>query len=255
MAEYYIREVDSEEARGPFTLERLGDLIEAGRATPQTLYYDEEQDDWFPLSENEAFYPILNKEAKRIQLRRSDTASQSALPPAPAVKEPPPVTVDDMLAAAEGTSKETRYLRARQKRMNIAASLSLPALAVMMFLCVFTDIYPYWDTVQLLYSERDWALLLEYPMLILGLVDVFFFICCILSATDVFPLLRVRAMLGLGFFTYIFWSWGELPQSLAVALGSFSIYVCTATLNLYAMVVFAALGIASFGALAIMNFF
>ncbi|MBC2594274.1 hypothetical protein H5P28_08370 [Ruficoccus amylovorans] len=250
MAEFYIREADSEEARGPYSPERIADLLGAGRASAATLYYDEDREDWLPLSEGPAFQAILHPEQKRVQLKARD------LPPVvePAHHEPPPVTVDEMLAAAEGKSDETRHLRARENRMGKAAALSLPALVLMLALCAFTDIFPYWDIVMTIREERTWSLLLEYPMLILGAVDLFFVLCCILSATDVFPLIRIRAMLGLGFFTYIFWAWGEFPQSLAVAVGSLSLYVCTATLNLYAMILFAILGVGSFGALAAMYF-
>ncbi len=250
MAEYYIREADSEEARGPYTPERIADLVAAGRASADTLYYDEEREDWCPLSEGKEFQPILHPEEKRIHLKAR------GLPPPIESDESarPPVTVDEMLAAAEGTSAETKHLKAQEKRMNKAASISLPALALMLALCAFIDIFPYWDVVMTIKEERTWSLLLEYPMLILGLVDVFFLLCCLLSATDAFPLIRVRAMLGLGFFTYIYWAWGELPQSLAVAVGSLALYVCTVTLNLYAMILFAVLGIASFGALAVLSF-
>jgi hypothetical protein len=254
MAEFYIREADSDEASGPYTPERLADLIEAGRASAATLYYDETREDWFPLSGHPELQQVFHPEEKRVHLRQRQ--QPTARPPAldQADTERPPVTVDEMLAAAEGKSRETRHLKAQERRMTKAASTSLPVLALLMALCAFIDIYPYWDVVNIIRQERTWSLLLEYPMLILGLVDIFLLVCCVLAVTDAFPLIRVRAMLGLGFFTYIFWSWGELPQSLAIAVGSLCIYLCTATLNLYVVILASVLGIVSLGALAAMTF-
>ena len=217
MAEFYIREADSEEARGPYPPERIADLIEAGRASADTLYYDEAREDWFPISEIPELQNTFHPQEKRIHLRtKSQQAAETNRPPALEQEDEvrPAVSVNEMLAAAEGKSAETKHLKAREKRMNKAAALSLPALAIMMALCAFTDIFPHWDAVMTLKEERTWSLLLQYPMLILGVVDVFLLLCCILSATDAFPIIRMRAMLGLAF-SRIFTGLGETsPKAL-----------------------------------------
>ncbi len=247
MAEYYIRDADSDEARGPYNETKIADLIEAGRASGQTLYYDETQDDWFPLSDLSELSDVLNPQQKRIQLRaKSDSRKVVRI----SEDTRPPITVDEMLAAAEGNSEETKHLKAKAIRRDKAASLSLPALGVIFALSALMHVYGSWDTITVLREEFQWAKLGANPMLILGCVDLFLMLCCFLSVTDIFPVIRVRAMLGLGYFTYFYWSWGEYPQSIAAAVASLAMYVCTVTLNLYLMIAFSVLGILGMGFLA-----
>lgn len=250
MAEYYIREAESDEARGPFDENRIADLVEAGRASADTLYYDDEREDWFPLSENETFDEVFNPSVKRVQLKAKEAGTGRGYEE----EARPPVTVDEMLAAAEGKSEDTRHLKVKEKRAAQAAGISLPVLGIMMLLAAFVNLYPHLDVISVIRTDKEWGLLLQYPMIIVGLFDLFLMLCCFLSVTDAFPLLRFRAMIGLGYFTYIFWSWGELPQALAVAIGSLSIYICTVTLNLYVMILFSVLGIIGMGSLAVMSF-
>ena len=76
-----------------------------------------------------------------------------------------------------------------------------------------------------------------------------------LNATEIFPLIRFRAMLGAGFFTIVYSSNyinGD-PQGLWMAISSMGfgvgLYICTLTLNFPLMVISASMGIA--GALGI----
>jgi len=251
MAEYYIREADSDEARGPYDQTKIADLIEAGRASGDTLYYDEIQDDWFPLHDLSEFRDILNPQQNRIQLRAKSEARTVRV----SEDTQPPVTVDEMLAAAEGKSEETKHLKVTEKRREKAASISLPALGIMFALSAFMQIYGNWSAIETLREAFEWEALWGHPLLILGAVDLFLMLCCFLSVTDIFPIIRVRAMLGLGYFTYFFWSWGEYPQSIAAAISSLAIYICTVTLNLYLMIFFSVVGILGMGFLASSLFF
>ncbi|MDR1788803.1 MAG: DUF4339 domain-containing protein [Opitutaceae bacterium] len=48
--EFYIRNTDEDEARGPFTFETLSAMIAGGSVAPDTLYFDGATENWTPLS-------------------------------------------------------------------------------------------------------------------------------------------------------------------------------------------------------------
>ena len=50
--EYYVRGVNDAEARGPFSLEQLVSLAEAGQVNPETYYYYATSEQWLLLSNN-----------------------------------------------------------------------------------------------------------------------------------------------------------------------------------------------------------
>ena len=54
MLEYYIRTPEQDESRGPFDASKLRTLAEAGQVTENTLYYDEDKEEWIPMASNEA---------------------------------------------------------------------------------------------------------------------------------------------------------------------------------------------------------
>jgi len=247
MAEYYIREADSDEAKGPFDPGRIADLMEAGKASETTLFYDEDREDWLPLMECEEVRQVLEPQAKPLHLKPRDAIENSLNDQDELLPEQ---KVNDMLAAAEGNTEETKHLRLKARHAETAATISLPALAVIMLLAAIIDIWPNLPIVTTIQNEGDWGLLLAHPLLIVGVIDLLLTLACVLSVTDAFPIIRFRMMLGLGYFGYIFWSWGEIPQMIAVILASLAAWVCTITLNLYAMIAAAAIGIVGMGTVA-----
>ncbi len=250
VSEYYIRQPEENEARGPYTVPKISDLIESDKANRETLYYDEEKEDWVPIVDNVNLRDVLFPEKQRLNLKAKEVANSLNQEDVAA----PAVTVDEMLAAAEGKTEDTKHLTTKATSMERAAALSLPALGIMMLLSGIANVYPGISILQTVMDDKEYMLLLQHPLLILGVFDLFLALCCFLSVTDAFPLLRFRAMVGLGYFAYVFWAWGEMPQLIAVAAGSISVYICTMTLNLYLMLICAVAGIAGMGALAVLAF-
>ncbi|WP_269541341.1 hypothetical protein [Cerasicoccus fimbriatus] len=250
MGEYYIQEPGSDEAKGPYDPGRIADLIEAGKASEETLYYDEDREDWLPLMECPEIREAVNPTAKSLSLRPKEVDETSLNREDELL---PAMKVDEMLAAAEGNTDETRHLKKKHREAERAAAICLPVLAVIMLLAAITDIWPNVGAITAIQEEGDYALLLKHPLLIVGIADLFLTLCCILSVTDAFPIIRFRMMLGLGYFTYIFWSWGDTTMMIAVALGSFAAWLSTITLNLYTMVSCAIIGIFGMGTVAIMT--
>jgi len=239
---YYIRPADSETARGPFDIDKLNTLAEAGQVTRDTLYYDDHLEAWAAIGSNEKLNEKVFPSKKRLSLRtdeerkrRSEASVQD--------DQREVVSVDEMLAAAEGQTDETHHLKEEIRWQHRAASLAVPILAVVCFVSAATYIYPAWQTIEnLLDHNRESVLAIaSQPLVILGVVDLFFGVCLALAATEVYPLLRLRAAFGLGFFGFLYWAsyvQGD-PTGLYLSMANIAygigIFTCTLTLNFRTM--------------------
>jgi len=245
MAPIHIRRPDSEESRGPFEMPKLKSMAEADQIDPETLYYDRDEEAWIRIADNDDLRSELFPEKKRLNLRKG-----LAAPPTLNRDEDPGHSIEEMIAAAEGQTKETRHLRKKQAEREKAASFSPLILGLLMLISAVALLGPNFKTIRSLIEEQDYFALLHEPLLIVGALDALFALACFLAATGIYPVLRVRAMLGLGFFGYVFWSWEQPLMLLGVCLGSLAIYLCSMTLNLKVLLPSAVLGIAGMGAYA-----
>jgi len=248
MAEYYIRQPGSDDARGPFNEDKMSSLAEAGQITLKTLFHQESTDTWIPVGDSAELRALLFPEQKKLGLKkdRSDIKFINQ----PEDPKSAPITVDQMLAAAEGESKETRHLTDKRKSEEKAAAMALPVLTVMMILSGLSNTVPNYDLLFDVAAHHKFARLLEQPFVIVGILDFFIALCLFLNVASIFPIVRFRAMLGLGYFAYFYWSLGD-PQGLVAAVAAgLGLFVCTITLNLFLMIVFAALGVLGMGSLA-----
>ena len=94
------------------------------------------------------------------------------------------------------------------------------------------------------------AELFRNPFVFLGAADLIMGILLLLNATEIFPLIRFRAMIGGGFFGVLYISHylnGD-PQGVWMAVSSLlfalGLYVCTLTLNFKLMLASALIGLA-----------
>jgi multisubunit Na+/H+ antiporter MnhB subunit len=249
MAEYYIRQPGTEEARGPFDEDKMTTLAEAGQVTVETLYYDEAASNWVPVGGNAALKALLFPERHKLGLKKSrDESIQLINKPEDAVA--PAITVNQMLAAAEGESKETKHLTQQRKMEERAGALALPVLTVMMVLSGLANTVPHYDLLHDVVLHHKFPRLLEQPFVVVGLLDFFLALCLFLNVNGIFPLVRFRAMLGLGYFAFVYWSLGDPSGLIAAVAAGLGLFVCTITLNFYLMVVFAILGVLGMGSQA-----
>lgn len=251
MNEYYIRQPDSEEARGPYDLSRIGDLIEAGKADVTTLYYDEDREDWIPLADNADFREVLFPEKKRLALRAkeiTETLNDDE-------NEDETISVDQMLAAAEGRTAETRHAKNPDESRGIAAGIALPVLALCMLINAFYAIYPNLDNIQGLIDEGNYLSLILAPGLLDGLAYLFFSLCCFLAATEIYPILRLFMVANLSFHAYIFWAWDEPNKLIASLVGYAGIFLLSMTTNLYVVIPLVLASLGGLGALVYMQVF
>lgn len=258
--EYYIREADKEEARGPFDISKLVSLAEAGQVTRETLYFDEDAQQWTDIQSNDELREQVFPEKATLSLKPKGKEDMESLneDEDDTRKE---VTVSEMLAAAEGTTAETRYVKEQVRWKHRAASMALPLMGFIMLISAFNTIYPNIGTLIEVLKEEEFALLQHTPFLVVGIIDALFAVFLFLGLTDVYPVLRIRMALGMGYYGFYHWAqyYSGDPTAFNLMLtgisGALGIYVATLTLNFSLLTLCGVLGFAGMGGYAFLTLF
>jgi hypothetical protein len=244
--EIYVRGVNDAEARGPFTMEQLSSLVEAGQVTAETYYYDAATEQWILISSNaemkEALWPekkrigFKHKEFKTVNEERTDSA--------------PPITVQQFLDAAEGRTDETKGKKDKSVIMMSAAIWGTRSAAIISFASAVSLILPGIDPLM----AMDWNKIMQMPGILLGVVDLVIGLLLMLGVIAIYPFVRFRAVFGLGFLGFLFMTQGQLTPMIAVAAGSVGLYFCTIFLSYIPLAVAALLGLGGMAMLATMSY-
>lgn len=224
MSDYYIRTPEQDESRGPFDVGKLNTLAEAGQINPNTLYYDEDKEEWLPLALNTDLHAQVFPVREKLTLNVHKANAPDQRNDQKAGKPGKSIQVENMLAAADGLTDEKRKLTQRRKSMEKAATIASVGLAVMMLLSAVYMILPLVPELRLQMRISGTATALNYPFVLVGIFDFLMAVLLLLSVTEVYPLLRGRAMLGLGFGAYVGWSIGDpwlIGLAIAAGLGLF----------------------------------
>jgi hypothetical protein len=96
----------------------------------------------------------------------------------------------------------------------------------------------------------DLARLFSHPFALLGAFDLLLALFLCLQMVSVYPLVRVRALLGLGFFGIIFWSYSEPAPIAWIALASIGLYFSTIFITAIRLVVAILIGFSGAAAFA-----
>lgn len=256
MADYYIRTPDREESRGPFSPTQLLTLAEAGQITDNTLYYDETKEEWIPIALNEQLKAEVFPQREKLSLKICEVtdgkkskkkAKKKAIEESDEKEEQGGLDVNVMLAAAEGDTKETRHLKKKKESLEKAAGLAGTSLGIMMMLSAATLLMPHSATISTSFSDDTYTLLVNYPLILIGLFDFLMAACLFLAVTEVFPLIRGRAMLTFGFGIYLGWAVGDPTITIAAGAAGFGILYATIAQSLPKMLFAILLGIGGNG--------
>lgn len=244
MQEFYIRKEGDEDSRGPFTLEQLSSLIEAGQVDRQTFYYDSVAEKWVEIQSNPELVATLFPSKKKLSVRQREAVTTINLKPAVDEK---PITVEEMLAAAEGNTDETRGKRNRAEDIARAAHWGMRALALMFLLSAAGLLVSNMAALE----TMELGVLATTPEILFGVTDLLITVFLFLEVTSLYPLVRLRAAIGIGFFAVYF---GVLPEQglalAAVVVGSTAAFVVTLVGKLWAVILTAILGLAGMGGFA-----
>lgn len=236
--EFYIRNETDTEARGPFTVEQLTSLIDSGQLTPATLYYDAGVEQWTPIESNAELKATLFPEKKKLSIRpkqKLDTLNKE-------VEGAAPITVNDMLAAAEGRTADTKDKKDPAEAMARAAGIARWCAVLTLILAAAGGVLPHTDAVL----AFDPAKIIAQPLILLGALDLLLAAMLALGVVSIYPFVRFRAALGLGFLGFIFWTHGQATPFLALAAGCIGLYCSTIFLSYLTVAIAALLGLGGF---------
>ena len=244
--ELYVRGVNDTEARGPFTIEQLASLVEAGQVTPETYYYDATTEQWLLISANPEMKAVLWPEKKRIGFKHkefkavNEEKSDSAAP----------ITVQQFLDAAEGKTEETKGKKDKNVIMMNAAIWGTRSAAIISFASAVALILPGIDAL----TSMDLNKIVQFPGVVLGVVDAIIGLLLLLGVITIYPFVRFRAVFGLGFLGFLFMTQGLLTPMIAVSAGAVGLYFCTIFLSYIPLGVAAFLGLGGMAMLATMSY-
>jgi hypothetical protein len=256
--EFYIRAENDTEARGPFTQDQLASLVEAEQVSPDTLYYDAAVEQWVAVSSNAGLMAFLFPEKKRLKVRpKEDVATLNVQNASDA-----PIRVEDMLAAAEGKTVDTMGRGDPKLAAARVAAIARYSLLLMFLLSAFATLcapLPGKPDESGLFLLLDpivrWKDLVTDPFMICGIVDLVFVIALLLGATSFYPVVRLRALLALGFFAVFCFLSGEYLVLGAIIAGSAGAYLTTISITWAPLIPGVTVGLAGMAALAYLRVF
>ncbi len=239
--EIYIRNATETEARGPFNAQQVADLAEAGQVTAETLIYDAATEQWVALNANEELMAVVFPEKKKLSLKAKEIKTLNK--PDDNSKA---ITVNDMLAAAEGRTEDTSGKADPEIAMMRAAKVGMIGAMLSLLLAAAGEILPGTDAL----ITMDPAKLIAHPFVLFGVADVCFLVLLALGMVSIYPIIRFRAALGFGVMGFMYYAQGMSTPLIEVAAGSVGLYLCTVLVSLVPVIVAALAGIAGFGLLS-----
>jgi hypothetical protein len=232
--EYYIREASENEARGPFNLEQLVSLAETGQVTPETLWYDPAVEDWAPIGTNDELKASIFPEKRKLRMKVKEAVPQTKQADSLA-----PITVEDMLAGAEGRTSDTKDKIDPAIMQAHAARIGMWSAVVCLVLAAAGEVLPVADAI----AAMDLNKILSQPLVFLGGIDLFIAVMLGLGVVQFYPFVRFRAALGLGLFGFIFFVQGSPVSMLAEAGAAVGLYLVTIWIDMMPVLIASAVGV------------
>ncbi|MBC7365316.1 MAG: DUF4339 domain-containing protein [Undibacterium sp.] len=241
--EFYIRHASETEARGPFSLEQLVSLAETGSVTADSLYYDATTEQWVIIGDNPSVKAAIFPERKKLTIKAKEHMPTLNKPK---TDNSAPITVDDMLAAAEGRTTDTKDKLSGEFAAGRAAAVGMWSLVAMFLVSAAGSLLPAVDVIM----TMDPAKIAAHPLAILGAIDLVFAVILGLGMASLYPVVRFRAACGVGFFGLVFFLQADHAPLLAAVAGGAGLYLCTIFVSMLPVLVSAALGLGGLGYVA-----
>ena len=248
MSDFYIRTQNQKESQGPFDSLKLQSMAEAKQIDENSLYYDVKNEEWVPLALNKKLCAQLFPKRERLKIQVADKAKKHA-------KEKNDTDADDLsvseaLNDTDGNRHHKKSIKKKVKSAQQPAPLSTPALGIMLLGSAIFLLYPQGEVIGVIFDAGNFAKLLNYPFIMVGLFDLFLGLLLFLSVTVVYPVVRARSMLTLGFGVYVGWALGDAQLAFLAAAAGLGIFVTTMSQRTFINMMATVLGIAANGTLA-----
>jgi hypothetical protein len=242
--EYYIRKATETDARGPFTLEQLTSLAETGQLDADTYYYDAGAESWVAISSTPSLLETLFPAKRSLRVKPKTDSQVKTLNTVSGGDRP--ITVNDMLLAADGRTADTKDSADPAIAQSRAAAIGLYGGTIAVFISAAAYILPHIDILLAL----DFPALARAPLAFLGLFHLALGVCLALGATGAYPAVRFAAMLGLGFTGSIFYLQDQTLQLAASAAAGLGLLLCTLLVSVPGAILAAILAVGGAGGVA-----
>ena len=233
--EFYIRNASETEARGPFTHEHLVSLGETGQITGDTLYYDANQEQWVAISSSPELMAVVFPAKVALKLKAKTKLKTVNVADTTAA----PISVDDMLAAAEGRTADTQDKLDPGIARERAAAIGLYSAIVLLLISAAALILPSIDVL----TNPEISTILQHPLALLGIFNCVLAVLLVLQVTQAYPFIRFSAAMGIGLVGFLLWTQGQTAPLAAFAIGSAGLYFCTVFINFVGIGLAAGLGL------------
>jgi hypothetical protein len=234
--EFYIRKATETDARGPFTLEQLTSLVETGQVDAETYYYDAATENWVAINANAGLMEVLYPAKKSLRVKPKTEAQVKTLNTVR--QDDRPITVNDMLLAAEGRTADTKDRADPAIAEGRASAIGLYAAMGVLFVTALAYILPHIDLVFALNIGG----ILQNPLCLFGVLNLALGACLALGSVGAYPVVRFAAMLGFGFTGAVFYLQGETLPLVFTAATGLGLFFCTLLVNLPGAILAAVLG-------------
>jgi GYF domain 2 len=240
----YFRNPTESEARGPFSLQQITDLAEAGQITRDSLFYNPDSDQWTALGTYPELFALVFPEKKKLTLKSKEITKLNKPDSRDKVIE-----VTDLLDSAEGRTEETKSRANPEIAMMRAVRIGMIAAPIALVAAAAAEIIPSGQTLASI-NLTNLTNLTDHPLVLLGLADVVLAFFLALGVSAIYPILRFRATFGLGLVGLILHAQGMPLPGFAALIGSAGIYFCTLAVSLVPAITAAAAGVGGMGLLA-----
>jgi len=224
--EFFIRLPDAEDAKGPYNVEQLVSLAEAKRITSETQYYDDQKEVWMALRSNRELNEQIFPSEKKLSLRQSQTSEIEMLNKAEE-ESSEKTSIEQILAAADGDTDETRHKTTHLKWKERTSGYTLWSIALTLLMS--GGAFAYFNME--LYTKLDYFGILKSPFAVLAIIDLLLGLCMLLSATSLYPVIRFRAMAGLGFLVMYALNFDQPVMAMAAGISMLGLFINTLTLQ------------------------
>ncbi len=244
--EYFVRGLNDTDARGPFNLEQLLSLAEAGQVTPETYFYDNTTEQWLQLSTNTDLKAQLWPEKRKLSFKDKEFKPLNQ-----ETESKAPITVQQFLDAAEGRSDETKGKKDKSLEMMRAAIWGTRGASSILLISAVVLILPGLDALLALDLEK----VIAKPLVILGAIDLVVGVMLLLGVISLYPFVRFRAVFGLGLLGFLFAAQGDFHAVVPLLAGSLGLYFCTIFVSYLPLAVALLAGIGGMAMLTTMSLF
>lgn len=244
--QFYIRGADDTQARGPFSVEQLASLAEAGQLTPDSHFYDQATEKWAPIGSQAELKASIWPEKKKLGFKEKEFKPVNQQD-----SNAPAITVQQFLDAAEGKTAETKGKKDLSLEMMKAAMWGTRGAAAILLLSAVVLMLPGSEAILALDLPR----MLAKPLVFLGALDLVVGVLLLLGLISLYPFVRFRAVFGLGLLGFILWTQGNLMAVGALAASSAGLYFATIFVRYLPLAVALLAGLGGMAALAALELF